>query len=127
MADLTRKRIEEMLAASTTGPWYRDHLDVTKVASDTTYLDDDTGTGWLVAEVCGPPWWQDGDADLIAAAPDLAKALLQAWQERDEARGERAKIAAWLRRPVDEAEAAAWGARGVGFGPPLGGRLSGGG
>ncbi len=90
MTALTRATVEAMLAGATPGPW-----SVFGASSGKTIAVDASAkpTGkrpnivdWPGFDGCDQPLKrQRGNARLIAASPDLARALLAAWDERDAA------------------------------------------
>jgi len=101
VTDLTPERVRALLDGATPGPW---HSAPHCVYAGETPPGPFGGESWVAQTYHDHPLRarEREDASLIAAAPDLALALLAAWAERDEARAdERARIVAWLRDEYD--------------------------
>lgn len=115
MPTLTPTTVLAMLEAATPGPWtwflrprrMRLHHAESESASltvlETAGHAEDYDTDY--------PGASRPDRDLIAAAPDLARALLEAWEERDAARAEVADLEAGVAAGRRAAKAAAEMAR----------------
>ena len=91
---LTAADAARLLDAVTPGQWLV-RLDVVSTDwVDPEDPDDDLG-GWDVAECCGPH--RLADAEIMAAAPDLARAVVRLEAERDEAHARVRSLEAQIR------------------------------